>query len=229
MKVLLKNNKKRLAFTLAEVLIVVGIIGVVASITIPSLIHNYQKQKTQVSLKKALSVLSQAILSMATDNGGSIKGIYLTESDFRDILAKYIKATKTCSGNPTQVTGCWAYPEQTYIGTNHYDVLNNAYRGYMVFNDGMSLKVENIFTNCDSPTSGSWSPNYPVCARLEVDINGLRPPNQNSRDIFSFWVTETAVKPGGSPTEVGFLDDCIPPHITDGISCTLKTLLGQDY
>ena len=48
-------------FTLAEVLITLGIIGVVAALTMPALITNYQKQQTINTLKKSYSILQQAI------------------------------------------------------------------------------------------------------------------------------------------------------------------------
>ena len=47
------------AFTLAEVLITLGIIGVVAALTMPALIANYKKQQTIVQLKKAYTTLAQ--------------------------------------------------------------------------------------------------------------------------------------------------------------------------
>ena len=57
------------AFTLAEVLITLGIIGVVAAMTLPSLINNTEKQERREALKKAYSVLQQALLMYQKDNG----------------------------------------------------------------------------------------------------------------------------------------------------------------
>lgn len=56
----LNIKPKKSGFTLAEVLIILGIIGVVASITIPMLIANYQKKQTVTKLQKAISVINQA-------------------------------------------------------------------------------------------------------------------------------------------------------------------------
>ena len=53
------NMKK--GFTLAEVLITLGIIGVVAALTMPTLMSNYRKHQTVTQLKKAYSEISQAI------------------------------------------------------------------------------------------------------------------------------------------------------------------------
>lgn len=56
-------------FTLAEVLITLGIIGVVAAITIPSIITNYKKKVTVNKVKKFYSIMSQATYSSIADNG----------------------------------------------------------------------------------------------------------------------------------------------------------------
>ncbi|MDO5438076.1 MAG: type II secretion system protein, partial [bacterium] len=59
---------KRLAFTLAEVLITLAIIGVVAAVSIPSVISNSQQQEFKTGLRKAVSVLNSAItMNMALD------------------------------------------------------------------------------------------------------------------------------------------------------------------
>ncbi len=56
-------------FTLAEVLITLAIIGVVAALTIPTVVRNYQKQQTVVKLKKVYSVLNQAFNNSQAENG----------------------------------------------------------------------------------------------------------------------------------------------------------------
>ena len=59
---------KKRGFTLAEVLITLAIIGVVAAIAIPSVISNTQQQEFKTGLRKAVSVLNSAItMNMALD------------------------------------------------------------------------------------------------------------------------------------------------------------------
>ncbi len=60
--------KKRTAFTLAEVLITLGIIGIVAAMTMPSLINTTQKKELETAFKKQYSVLQQAILMIKTED-----------------------------------------------------------------------------------------------------------------------------------------------------------------
>lgn len=66
-----KDVMKR-AFTLAEVLITLGIIGVVAALTIPALIQNYKNHETEARLAKFYSVVNQAIAMAEVDYGDKI-------------------------------------------------------------------------------------------------------------------------------------------------------------
>lgn len=63
------TNKERCAFTLAEVLITLGIIGVVAALTLPILIQNYRNNEVETKLKKVYSTMNQAIKLSEIDNG----------------------------------------------------------------------------------------------------------------------------------------------------------------
>ena len=83
---------KQVAFTLAEVLITLGIIGVVAALTMPTLVQKYQKHRTATQLKTVYSMMNQAIKMSEIDNG------LITEWEFpandndeiKGFLAKYI-------------------------------------------------------------------------------------------------------------------------------------------
>lgn len=77
---------KRFGFTLAEVLITLGIIGVVAAMTIPTLISNTNGAQFKTAYKKALSTLNQAVLM----------NIAMDDTDFSTIKAE--NAADTVSG-----------------------------------------------------------------------------------------------------------------------------------
>ena len=70
----MKNSK--FAFTLAEVLITLGIIGVVAAMTMPALIHSYQQKVLQVQFKKFYSTFSNAIKYVQATNGAPMGCYY---------------------------------------------------------------------------------------------------------------------------------------------------------
>ena len=100
------RKKTMTAFTLAEVLITLGIIGVVAALTIPALIANHKKTAVETRLKKFYSVMNQAITQSELENGDkSTWNIDMSvDKDNNDVsdnlewynkyLAKYLKTTK---------------------------------------------------------------------------------------------------------------------------------------
>src|SRR5574344_2658933 len=63
----MEKSKKSLAFTLAEVLIVLGIIGIVAALTIPTLMANVQKQQYVTALKKFYSTQTEGYARMLAE------------------------------------------------------------------------------------------------------------------------------------------------------------------
>ncbi len=62
-------TSKKAAFTLAEVLITLGIIGIIAAMTLPALMIKYKKTQTETKLQKFYSIMSQAVLRWETDEG----------------------------------------------------------------------------------------------------------------------------------------------------------------
>lgn len=191
------TNFKRLAFTLAEILIVIGIIGIVAEMVIPSLISNVQVQTTITLLQKAYNETSSAINQIATD-GGCIddlgcSGIFAAGTDntsFGQAFTKYFKVARDCGINSANGK-CWA--DQT---NNNYDgsSASNTYfntNGYYTFltADGMSFALNN------SSTASGCSTSY--CGFIVVDINSNKGPNTLGRDTF-FFLPYTKASPGSN-------------------------------
>lgn len=144
-----KANKTRTAFTLAEVLITLGIIGVVAALTMPSLVANYQKKLYITQLKKEYNVLENGIRLLLTEEGvDEIKNssLYIADNDeFGHIDASAFKNAFKLSDMPDNSKfNKWLSPSNT--------------KG-MFFNDGSCVavgyfdayKASAIFldTNCD--------------------------------------------------------------------------------
>ena len=132
-------------FTLAEVLITLGIIGVVAAMTMPTIMSNYRKKQAVVQLKKAYSEISQA-LTLAQTEFGMIEDWDFTNIPFaerskyfaQNFLLKNIKTIKVC--NPTS-PDCWKEPVNTsgrlamcrteHLGGNYISFISSS--GYSVF------------------------------------------------------------------------------------------------
>lgn len=194
------------AFTLAEVLITLGIIGIVASLTIPSLIANYQKTQYVVGLKKAYSQVNQALLAMTNDYGtpGDLAGTGLFASGantetFCKEFVKYIRVSKDCGVSTNGK--CWADKTFNYYDGTHLDSYanyNTQPSTYYKFDsaDGMSFNITTYAangggavdckTNWSSGATGNLSQ---VCGQLNVDVNGLKGPNCLGRDTFFFYLS----------------------------------------
>ncbi len=105
----MKNLRKFVGFTLAEALITLGIIGVVAAITLPVLIQNYKKQVVETRLQKFYSIMNQAAKQAESiygefqywDNTTSIDDTNGMEAWWNKYFAPYIKTLKieTCGQN----------------------------------------------------------------------------------------------------------------------------------
>ena len=93
---------KAVAFTLAEVLITLGVIGVVAAVTIPTFMRNYQEKVQKEQVRMVKYKLTQATSVMAAK--GLIKA-YPTTKDFVNELQKYLKISKVCDNN--NLKECW--------------------------------------------------------------------------------------------------------------------------
>lgn len=164
-----------LAFTLAEVLMVLGIIGVVAAITIPSLIRNYEDTAASVTLKKEVSTLQQAI-NMAKSQEGRIEDWY-SGNDFheanvavRNVLIKYLKVAKNCEFD----LGC--LPQYNWLSTSYSgavpDFDSDSSISKIILNDGTIL-----FFGCSTDRA--------LCD-FYIDVNGLKGPNRFGYDLFRF-------------------------------------------
>lgn len=118
------NNSRKIAFTLAEVLITLGIIGVVAALTLPALIANYREKAFVVAAKKNYSVLTNAINKWNVENGaiGDVAAFWLSEETDDDLtlaFAKELNAIKVCTNAKLRDCG------------GNYDILQ-----YKKINDG---------------------------------------------------------------------------------------------
>lgn len=187
-----------LAFTLAEVLITLGIIGIVATMTIPSLINNVQKQQYTTSLKKAYTVANQALLQMAADNGcvNDLKctGLFDVGTDRLTLgteFVKYFKVVKDCG--ITSHLGCFSDSVSTAFDGGVARVDRDADGDYQfITGDGIAFKVWNRANGCvDLGQSTHVTNNMSqICGQLYLDVNGpTKGPNNMGRDIFMFYIT----------------------------------------
>ena len=100
-----KNFKK--GFTLAEILIVLGAIGVVAALTLPTLISNIHNKVVERQIQVINRKINKGSEGMQI-NGALLKQ-YSTTQEFLEELSKYMKIIATCNKN--NLRNCWPYGE----------------------------------------------------------------------------------------------------------------------
>lgn len=160
---MIMNGKK--AFTLAEVLITLGIIGVVAAMTMPTLMNATQGAQYRTAYKKALSVLSQAVvLNIALDDydlsqatGSQTDG---TSNSLYNLFKNRMNVVSTDNGQ------AWGTAANGQFGTS----ASNNFTFY--FNDGMAFTFPKSAGNCADVTAT----NTGIC-KGAIDINGAKNPN----------------------------------------------------
>ncbi len=205
---------KRFGFTLSEVLITLGIIGVVAAMTIPTLVVDYQSR----SFNTAASVFERKLgeVLKVMNSQSTLAGFDTTE-DFVQELSKHLKITKVCKNN--ELVNCfekevsWGssittsetvninkiktakhfgqidWPQTNVIGVQ----FANGVSALIAYNkdakqDPVSNQIVKISGNSNSK-SGSVNLGTDALAIL-YDTNGAKSPNQSSKDLRSINITQ---------------------------------------
>ncbi len=175
------KKRQKAAFTLAEVLITLGIIGIVAAMTMPMIVENTKKQQTVVQLKKAYSVLSQAVELSELDNGSCEYWDYTlpVEQFVKKYLSKFLEIRETRVSDSGQ----------------NYKYLNG------------SPCAEALCTDASYVISVADGTNFTVsrCTWVNtgrvvlVDINGDNKPNTIGKDVFAL-----SIQPGVKVAPFGY-------------------------
>lgn len=178
---LARTKNGAFAFTLAEVLITLLIIGVVAALTIPILMQNHAKQETVSRLQKTFSTLNSAVQMSVVENGPVQNWSYPTvdwdETQSRAWWNTYfvpysnLSVVKECTYDNR--TECWAIDAKYLDGS-----VGGGLGGYFfwLLKDGSSISFLSLSTED---------------AQLSVDLNGLKKPNIIGKDIFYFVINKT--------------------------------------
>ena len=112
------DMKRKAAFTLAEVLITLGIIGVVAAITLPALIDSVTERKNSERHANIVYKVTQAMEMMKVH--GELGRRYDTTEAFVDELQKYLKISKRCDAN--HIADCWPTDKVTDGEGNEFEI-----------------------------------------------------------------------------------------------------------
>jgi len=184
---LFKNNSYG-AFTLAEVLIVITLIGIIACMTIPLLNNSINNESYNAMFKKKYSEIIQVYKKITQEHGGYYQCTYTSSGPvttecqkfYNDLMANY-NVVKTCKGDDNTSLGTCLpadgilKEDGTEIGSYCYGFNLSGQKNSNVFilNDGTYIFVYPSGT-------GKW---WPIFA---IDVNGQKKPNQWDKDVFSF-------------------------------------------
>lgn len=230
---LLKKFKlinKKLAFTLAEVLIVLGVIGIVAEMTIPTLMQDVQYKANVTALKKAYSTLAQAYTMAVNDNGTPDEWGLTADGTGSALMmrtmSKYMRVLKDC-GN----AGNCMPSDYNRLHTTSQNFSGATSLAQMQLADGSIWAVGVTNGSCNG-SFGSTQALQNTCGYFYIDVNGLKSPNTVGKDLFLIYVTKYGMIPTGTSNEGAytFAGDCVSGN-ANGWGCTAWVIYNenQDY
>ena len=203
---------RKYAFTLAEVLITLSIIGIVAAMTLPSLVNKVKYKELETALNKNYSILQQALQRAQIDTGEVIRPANYqntggsARAPIKQLLLKYIIKAKDC-GTGTEQGAC-----VENAGISGSENVKDIYRTYNNQN-GINYYLMDV----------------------TVDVNGIKKrPNRWGYDLFTFELTNSGkLLPMGAEgthyTDMSKYCSATNTGNTNGIACTYKALTDKNY
>lgn len=220
-------------FTLAEVLITLGIIGIVAAMTMPALLNSTQNRELENGLKTAYSLVQQGLSRMAADRGSEVKpDDFSVHGSFYNEYKKYFNKIYDCSATAPDENVCMSranahgnedgsYDDPSYTTYNGKRMNSTPFDdGQFVLSNGMLIMIEN---------PGSRSNVF-----ISVDINGKKKkPNRLGQDLFTFQLMKNGklLPMGVNGTLYSSDVYCSPASSSNinGIACTYLALTDKNY
>lgn len=223
---------QRLGFTLAEVLITLGIIGVVAAMTLPALVNNAKNKELEAALRKNYSIIQQALQMYQAEHGvpltPDITGTQAQANSLTALIKPYFILLHDCG--LSHITKCMPLPEGEE--NNHISRIYKTYNnnnlnlgllddGQFVIKDGALILIEN---------SGDVSDRRRL---ISVDVNGIsKKPNKWGHDLFTFQLMNNGkILPMGASGTIWGNEYCSTTSASNinGIGCTYRALTDKDY
>ena len=204
------NASRKAAFTLAEVLITLGIIGVVAALTLPSLVANYKKSQYVNGLKAGYSILNNGFRQMMAEEGvddiedtelfavikavGSDTDTVASEQAAAKVISKYFQKARlisradlitksSCKDLVGKGPRMWNLGDKTQCSGN--------YNMQYALPNGMTMSIY-LHDTCsksslsEAEIAAAGGKMTKDCGMIDLDLNGERNPNQWGRDGYRF-------------------------------------------
>lgn len=185
-------------FTLAETLITLIVIGVVAALTIPSLFQTYKEHEIVSKFKKFYSTISNAYNLAVAENGtidkwsfgGDSWNFYQRGAGSQIIMEKflpYLNITKKCDYTDDSCSPNTSYVNLSKTQTWGDNNLNNSNFARIILSDGTLIAFNALNPDCNTE-------NKKICVQIEVDLNGAyKGPNQMGYDTFEIEITPRGI------------------------------------
>lgn len=225
------------AFTLAEVLITLGIIGVVAAMTMPSLIQNARNRELESGLKKGASVIGQALNMYQAENGVPITAD-IGNHELKPEIIKYFNVLTDCGlGHDDADTACIKnYGNADTNSTTYKNFTGNNTIDLHKFDDGQFILTDGSMILINNATSATAGAGGDINTYISVDVNGYnKRPNRLGQDLFMFQVDDRGklLPMGAEGTQ--FYDEndayCSKTSTSNnnGAGCTYKALSDPTF
>lgn len=167
-------------FTLAEVLVTLGIIGVVSAMTVPALMQNHQRKTYVTQLHKVYNELNQVLMQYQNDkNALNLMEAGLTSTAaVQNIITTYMKVVSTCdNASAPCFSDKYKYINGTDVSTSSFTSTSKSF----VLSSGVAIRP--IYSK----------PSTFKIANFMVDINGQKGPNVAGRDLFFLYLYSNGV------------------------------------
>ncbi len=199
---------KHNAFTLAEVLVTLGIIGVVAAMTLPIIIAKYQEKVLLIKVKKTYALIQTALNKYKAEKEVfDITGLFNTSNTSDETLnnfAKYFQVIEICkSTNHTGCQGTYQVKPRTKIADGNgnttftgiyylsrFVLANGSIIGIMQYPNCYEVTETDVVDENGFATGDKKQTIRTYCAILSYDVNGKEKPNQVGKDYFCFGIKE---------------------------------------
>lgn len=239
---------KKSGFTLAEVLITMGIVGVIAALTTPTLITSSRNQANAAKLSSAISVMENALTSLVISEGTDdivdteLWNYWEDANGFAEEIGKYLKIISYKYADSTIPEG---YSEiKTVNGTSLKAMPNmdGQFISLTLPSGAVAFLAESgvaLTTAQEETAAAAGGALFSCPAYLTIDVNGIEAPNRVGRDIFCFIVgpdgklypyggKDVAIFKGGSATSTWNSDSgtypCTDTTKGNGEGCTARLM-----
>lgn len=223
---------KKHAFTLAEVLITLGIIGIVAAMTLPSLVNRAKHKELEAKFQKQYSIISQAVNFLNVNDVCITTDCIPNGTYLLDEFSKIYKVNKRCDdmiGIPVEEYDKFCFPKsKTDTKYKNYNKKTNLHSS--AFDDGQFYTMDGALVTFERRGSDKN-------VLISIDVNGReKSPNMLGHDLFMFQLMNKGsigvlVPMGAEGTVFNETDFCskTSTHSLNGAGCTAKALGEKDY